>query len=257
MLVDIGDHQLYIDQLGHGRPAVIFDGGLGDTSETWGSIPTVVARFTQACVYDRAGLGQSEAATRPRSSGRIVDELRTLLALAAIRPPFVLVGHSAGGENAYLYACRYPEEVVGLVLLDPGHSDLLECYRPVLSPSLWRAFQDRMIATYARIEGIDYATSLAEMRAAPPLPPVPLVVLGRGQHPPATGFLPGWPVAQTEPLWRASLADLAGRSPLGTFHLAEHSGHYIYRDEPDRVIAAIRQVVDAARGQAADEEVDI
>lgn len=249
MRFDVGGRQLYLNQRGHGRPAVIFDAGLGDTSETWGGVPAAVAQFTQACVYDRAGLGRSDAAPPPRTGGQVVDDLHTLLAAAAIAPPYVLVGHSAGGAHLYLYACRYPQEVAGLVLLDPGHAEMLERFRPILSPSLSQTFQDRMCAAYARIEGIDYLATIAEMRAAPPLPDVPLIVVARGQQPAANDLLPGWPIAQTEPLWLDLLTELARHSPQGAFLVAEHSGHYIQRDEPDLVITTIRQVVETARGR--------
>lgn len=148
MLVDIGGYRLHLDQLGHGRPAVIFDAGLGLTAETWGHLPTAVAQLTLACVYDRAGLGRSEKAPGPRTSGRIVDDLHALLARAAVAPPYMLVGHSAGGAHASLYACRYPAEVAGLVLLDPGHPDLMERLRPVLSPTLQQAFKERLDAIH-------------------------------------------------------------------------------------------------------------
>lgn len=112
-----------------------------------------------------------------------------------------------------------------------------------------RVAQERLVTAYTRFENIDYLASVAEERAAPPLPPVPLIVLARGQTPPQEAFLPDWPVEQTEPRHRAMMADLAGRSPRGTLRIADRSGHYIHRDEPELVLAAIRQVVDIARSQ--------
>jgi len=40
------------------------------------------------------------------------------VALARISPPYLMVGQSGGGFDAYHYAGRYPGEVAGLVLLD-------------------------------------------------------------------------------------------------------------------------------------------
>ncbi len=163
----------------------------------------------------------------------------------------MLVGHSFGGANVRLYASRYPREVTGLVLLDPGHAEMLERFRPVLSPALWQEFQSRMRAAYAGGEGVDYLASIAEVQAAPPPPDVPLMVLARGQQPPAAGFLPGWPIAQTEQIYQGLLAELAASSAQGTFRRAEQSGHYIQRDEPDLVIAAIREIVTTVRSAGA------
>lgn len=56
----------------------------------------------------------------------MVQELHTLLHLAGVPGPYILVGHSLGGINVRLYASTYPEEVVGIVLVDSAHEDQLE-----------------------------------------------------------------------------------------------------------------------------------
>ncbi len=77
-------------------------------------------------IYDRAGIGKSEMNERPRHSQQSVENLRILLNKAGIKPPYVLVGHSFGGLNTRLFASTYPEEVVGVVLLDSTHEDQTE-----------------------------------------------------------------------------------------------------------------------------------
>jgi pimeloyl-ACP methyl ester carboxylesterase len=49
----------------------------------------------------------------------MIDELRSLLAQAGARPPYILVGHSFGGLLIRAFAALYPQEVAGLVLVDP------------------------------------------------------------------------------------------------------------------------------------------
>jgi pimeloyl-ACP methyl ester carboxylesterase len=83
-----------------------------------------VAGFTRVCTYGRAGLGWSERGPKPRTAANIVAELRALLAGAGVGPPYVLVGHSAGGLYALLLAHTYPDEVAGMVLVDAAHEDL-------------------------------------------------------------------------------------------------------------------------------------
>jgi pimeloyl-ACP methyl ester carboxylesterase len=51
---------------------------------------------------------------------QVVWELRTVLEKSRVRPPFVLVAHSAGGVLARLYASTYPSQVVGMVLVESG-----------------------------------------------------------------------------------------------------------------------------------------
>lgn len=117
-LVDVGGYRLHINCTGTGSPTVILDAGLGGTSLDWSKVQPAVARFTRVCSYDRAGYGWSQTGPGPRTSQQLVTELHALLTHAQINGPYVLVGHSLGGLNMRLYAYRYPDEVVGMVLLD-------------------------------------------------------------------------------------------------------------------------------------------
>jgi pimeloyl-ACP methyl ester carboxylesterase len=114
---------------GNGSPTVVFESGLGAPHSNWGFVQPVVAQKTRTCAYERAGLGFSDAATRASDSKNIVDDLHRLLVAAAIKPPYVLVGHSYGGMTVRLYADTYPSEVVGMVLVDPTVEDQTEAYR--------------------------------------------------------------------------------------------------------------------------------
>jgi pimeloyl-ACP methyl ester carboxylesterase len=123
-LVDIGGFRLHLNCIGQGTPTVVMDAGGGAPSIAWGLVPSEIAKFTRVCTYDRAGFGWSDPNLRtPRSSQQSVDELHLLLIKAEINPPYILVGHSLGGVNMRLYASQYPEDVVGLVLVDSSHEN--------------------------------------------------------------------------------------------------------------------------------------
>jgi len=121
-LVDVGTHRLHVQCTGWGTPTVVFDSALAGSVLSWTLIQPAVATFTRACSYDRAGHGWSDAGPMPRTLSRIVDELHALLSHSDIRPPLVLVGHSYGGLVTQLYASRYPEDIAGMVLVDPAHA---------------------------------------------------------------------------------------------------------------------------------------
>ena len=122
-LVDIGGYRLHFLCEGTGSPTVIMESGLGDPSLIWALIRPEVAKTTRVCVYDRAGLGWSDLSPKPRTAENIVKELRTLLTKAGIAGPYVLVGHSVGGAYMRLYAHDYPDDVVGMVLVDSVHEE--------------------------------------------------------------------------------------------------------------------------------------
>lgn len=99
-LVDIGGFRLHINCMGQGTPTVVMDAGAGAPSITWGLVPSEIAKFTRVCIYDRAGFGWSDPNLRvPRTSQQSVDELYALLTKAEIKPPYILVGHSLGGQG--------------------------------------------------------------------------------------------------------------------------------------------------------------
>jgi pimeloyl-ACP methyl ester carboxylesterase len=121
LLIDIGQgRKMNLFCMGQGSHTVIFDAGGGDWSSMWAFVQPGVAAHARACSYDRAGMGYSDPSDEPRTPLAIVDDLHKLIHASKIDTPVVLVGHSLGGFNMKLYAALYPEDVAGLVLVDPN-----------------------------------------------------------------------------------------------------------------------------------------
>jgi pimeloyl-ACP methyl ester carboxylesterase len=119
-LVTIGRGcKLYLLEEGSGVPTVLFEAGIGATSLNWCNIQEAVAQFTGTASYDRSGLGWSSPCRTARTPGNVARELHELLRCAQLKPPYVLVGHSFGGLVMRRYALLYPEDVAGIVLVDP------------------------------------------------------------------------------------------------------------------------------------------
>lgn len=118
-LIDIGCCRLHLSQQGTGSPAVILESGIAATSLSWSYVQPRVADFTRVCSYDRAGLGFSASCRIPRTPDQFVLELRTLLMRACVPPPFILVGHSFGGLLVRAYASLHPQDVAGILMVDP------------------------------------------------------------------------------------------------------------------------------------------
>jgi pimeloyl-ACP methyl ester carboxylesterase len=122
--VDVGGYRLHINCTGQGSPTVILEAAADMSSADWGWIQPGIAKHTRVCAYDRAGMGWSEPGPEPRDARQISTELHTLLTGAGIAGPYIMVGHSSGGLYVRMYAAQHPEEVVGMVLVDPGHPDM-------------------------------------------------------------------------------------------------------------------------------------
>ncbi len=275
-LVDIGGRSLYVESSGSGSPTVVFVTGYRTSAMYWTDdllkpdaprtmVMPAVAEFTHVFTYDRPGtyapigddiiVGRSDAIPQPRTATEIVDELHAVLQAAAVPTPYVLAGHSLGGLFSRLYASTYPDEVVGMVLVD-AFSERLET---ILPPERFEALKklnqaggtDTVlpIPGYGDVETVPWGGDNEVMRvavAASPLRPMPLAVLAHGLAfpvPESSGFtseeLEGYLLAANE--------DLATLVPDARFFVAADSGHDIHQDQPQLVIEAIRQVVEGVR----------
>lgn len=274
-LVDIGGgRKIYLECKGAGSPTVLLISGQRASAGDWSIAakpgPPVfpeVAKFTRVCAYDRPGtpVGQgfsrSDPVPQPTSVAGDVADLHALLAASGERPPYVLAAHSFGGLIARLYTSTYPHDVVGLVLIDV----LSEGLREAETDAQW-AIQRGLIEgdvtedlkIYPAIERTDAEKSIDEMKGIRPLAPMPLVVLSAdrpwGPQLPAliaSGAVPastppdfGYVTDEAQKKAQAKLAELVP----GAKHITHtNSGHEIHKEQPQLVIEAIRDVVDAVR----------
>jgi pimeloyl-ACP methyl ester carboxylesterase len=122
-LIQAGPIRMNIDCSGRGSPTVILESGMGGPSVDWLMVQPEVAKFSRVCSYDRAGYGWSDSGPKPRSSLQIAHELKQLLRAAGEKGPYILVGHSMGGYDIRVYTGQYPDDVVGMVLVDASHED--------------------------------------------------------------------------------------------------------------------------------------
>jgi pimeloyl-ACP methyl ester carboxylesterase len=115
----INQQKYRIKEFGKGDITVIFENGMSDSLEVWGIIPDSVSKFARVFLYDRADIGKSGLSQNERTIPNMVSELRNILMDQNIDPPYILVGHSMGGMIIRYYSSNYPDEVKGLLLLDP------------------------------------------------------------------------------------------------------------------------------------------
>ncbi len=274
-LVELGGgRKMYLKCSGRGSPIVVLVGGLRASADDWSisnkSKPTVfseVGKFTRVCACDRPGTpvgekpSRSDPVPQPSTAKDAVADLHALLSASGKAGPYVLVGHSYGGLIVRLYASTYPKDVSGLVLIDA----LSEGLQDAETPQQW-AIQRKLIqnddpenlALYPALERIDVDRSCYQIRAAPALHPMPIVVLSAdrpwGPQVPsmiAAGKLPadippdfGYVTDAAQKKAQERLAKLVSNEK----HITNtNSGHEIHKDQPQLVIDAIREVVEAVR----------
>jgi pimeloyl-ACP methyl ester carboxylesterase len=120
-LIDMGGYKLHLYCTGQGSPTVLLEFGADGSFLDWREVQPGVSQITGVCSYDRGGYGFSDASPKPRLSSAMSEEFRELLRRAGEHPPFIVVGHSFGAQNALMFAHQFPEDVAGIVLVDGTH----------------------------------------------------------------------------------------------------------------------------------------
>lgn len=267
-----GGRELFLRCRGRGRPVVVLESGIHDSSDPWTVAQTTppvaprppvfqgLARRTRVCAYDRPGTirytgpapgtltARSTPVPMPRTLTGMVDDLDRLLSAARLPGPYLLVGHSYGGMIVRHYAQVHRGKVAGLVLLDAFSPPLQRLFGP-----LWSRYADLLNRPGTPLdqdpdwETFDVPETLAAVRRGGRLPPVPLAVESKTE-PFATP--PGFPAdikARLERSWPVAQDLLVALRPQTPHVLATGSDHYVQLHDPDLTAATIGVVLDRAR----------
>jgi len=278
-MVDVGGYKLHmIDQGPTAKPdeawakmTVVLEAGAGACSLNWGLVQPEIAKFARVISYDRAGHGWSDASPLPRTSENIVKELHAMLGNANIAGPYILVGHSFGGFNAQLFAAKYPDEVIGVVLVDALNEKDFQKDAPGANMSFYENSKNyvmqskKIMESYFgikrlmsdlgihKIKAMRLPTKFVETdidershfvddaeqlrQAGQSLGDTPLIVISAGKP---------WPGPENDDLnsvWPQLQADLVTKSSRGKQIIAEKSGHRIDVEQPEIIVEAVREMV--------------
>lgn len=229
------DFSLQIE--GTGPKTIVFESGLGDTSNVWDSVQSAVSQgCARTVAYTRSRHGVDNTPEGIRDAEHIVGELRQRLVDSGLPPPYILVGHSLGGLYMQYFTRRYPMEVQGLVLVDSTHWDQLERIRFVLPGTYFMMkTASLLLGNIARREFASISTSGAEVRALPRTEHVPTIVLSSTRA--AMGE------TSTYRILAAQLQnEIAAAFATKRHEFVIDSGHYVQRDQPQVVISAAREL---------------
>lgn len=251
---------------------VIFESGMGVDLGNWSKVVDEVSAFAPVFAYDRAGIGKSDKSYQLPTTANVAESLKILLKTADVRPPYILVGHSLGGVYIRSFAGHYPDEVAGLVFIDPADftetkNDWNEIFRKLNVPEkkIDEMLYNRLYNQKTKADSANYGpwserhvlnelrkTDFAEISALP-LPHVPVHFLVGGKF--------EVPVAQRSKdydhetffhiknnanmdRWKKLIhASKKG----GSLVYLTNAGHYIQSDDPRSVISSIRTVVEASK----------
>jgi len=282
-LYEVCGRHLLLHRAGSGGPAVVFLPGAGMVGLGYLNLHQQVSQFTTAVLYDRSGTGWSDDIALPRSAANVAHELHSLLAAAGVAAPYILVGHSLGGAYVRRFAQLYPQDVAGLLFLDPSHEGYLaspqqtftaqvrqmlavlpallnmkKFYRPLFE-EMFAAWPDpprRQLIDYhlrswrkSLQEGKNLMTEvLGEIAEGGPLPDRPMIVLtAMGLDPFMAPFSDVAYLRELNVFKRGMYADFAASVPGGVMRELPDAGHStLHTQRPDAVIQALRDLTQAA-----------
>jgi pimeloyl-ACP methyl ester carboxylesterase len=266
--IDVGGRTMHLVCLGPtdtGEPTVLLEGGLGAQYTAWGEVLFAMQKSHRLCAYDRAGLGMSEPAPETsRTTNDLVDDLRALLDAAGVEGPFVLGSHSMGAWPAAVFAERYPDDVVGFVVVDPRGPRVSDEWRDALPPAA-TGEPEAVAANREELgafetdpsmndEHLDLAASAAQASAAldadgPLFGDRPVVVLSAANTPQSWHDLPTDLATTFDGIWAAGQQEFADESTAGTLTVVPNVGHDIQLEQPPAVIEALESMLAGVAGQ--------
>jgi pimeloyl-ACP methyl ester carboxylesterase len=245
------------------KPVIVFENGMADTYDRWNGIIDEVSKTNTVFAYNRPRLGESEDDSLPPTTKHIVENLREMLIKKGLKPPYLLVSHSFGGAYIRSFASDYPNEIAGLVFVDPvdftkkqGMGDL-----PYLEIGLtqhqidsifgqpYKNFTEKLYAEMPKyyVEEVKILRQLTKTDFAEcdnnPLPNVPVHFIKAG------GFANSEPptIYDREKMWRINSniqikrwMELLYPLKYGRFFYSSSSGHMMQTDDPEIVISSIK-----------------
>ncbi|MGZ4867833.1 MAG: alpha/beta fold hydrolase [Candidatus Angelobacter sp.] len=110
---------MHVRQMGSGTPAIVLEAGIAASSLNWSILQPQLAELASTYSYDRPGFGWSTSFRRECTLQEMSDDLHAIVTALNLPSPYVLVGHSYGAFILSIYAKRFPEELAGIILVDP------------------------------------------------------------------------------------------------------------------------------------------
>ena len=116
------------DADGNRTPTILLEAGEDPSEydfEHWAYAAWQNGTIDRYCFWDRPGYAWSDNAPSPHSAGMSAENLAEALAVAGEEGPWILVSAGYGSIVSRIFSARNFREVVGIMMIDPLHEDLL------------------------------------------------------------------------------------------------------------------------------------
>jgi pimeloyl-ACP methyl ester carboxylesterase len=252
-----------------GTPVLIFENGLGVGLGNWDTVLEPLAQLAPVFAYDRAGVEKSEVQYAMPTIHQVARNLKAIFTTMQIAPPYVLIGHSLGGVYIRGFAGLYPNEIAGLVFIDPADFTETKEDRNILLHDLGVSLQrikemeaERLYKKSA-VDSLHFGpwsesevlrllrqTDFAELRSLPvPNVPICFFVGGKFEVPPERWSKdfnhPAFFELRTNRDMERWKKFIYSSKKGGSLIFLSGCGHFVHRDDPKSVISNIKMMMES------------
>jgi pimeloyl-ACP methyl ester carboxylesterase len=250
-LVNVGTYRLHFQAYPGSKPAILLESGGGAYARYWDTLAPAINRETGSAVitYDRAGYGESDLPDTPYDIRQEVAGLWAGLEQLGYAHSLILLGHSWGGMLILVSSCEHPDSVCGLVFVDAMNVEFIDAIggaagltshplsRHPFDTSQKEKLSKPQLAALRVEAGMPASVALMRTLSIPRSIPVRVITAG----------ISWWPKPEENRAWRESHIHLAASATNGKLLVAERSAHLIPQDQPEIILAAVEELVQAAR----------
>jgi pimeloyl-ACP methyl ester carboxylesterase len=247
-MVNVGKYNLNFVIIKGTGPTILLESGGGLDSSEWIALMPKLAEATDATIvaYDRAGFGKSDLPETKYDLREETDWLWRALSQLGLDKDLILVGHSYGGFLIRFEASEHPDDVKGLVFVDPFTAELVNAVgiercnnHPMmgklpfdtLHPENLTKLQKAVVRMVGIPRNLEEKYNLVSKSKVPK--GIPVRVITSGQI---------WLTPDEMRIWRESHVRLVESIKDAKLIVAEQSDHMIPLRQPDLVVSVVSEV---------------
>ena len=246
------------------RGTMIFENGSETSLREWTENKTFfkcIKDKGNVFLYDRSGQGKSgqDSSTslkKPTTAKLVNSKLMKLLERNQIKAPYILVAHSYGGLYAGYLARKYPDSVVGILMIDPVPSDFnyndqmqmrfkstLEKLVKISGKDKYRAFssassgEDIAMTEDAFYQQLGFHKTKEQVAELPPMSNKFPIIIASSSYMDQNAPIKG--------VWHALQKQWLNHNPHSIIFQVK-SGHFIQIDRPELICEQLNKLVKIA-----------
>lgn len=246
--------EFWVHRARQARATLVFENGLMLPLTTWQKVVQAVAEEADILVYNRPGVGRSGALEQAQDPTYTSQLLHELLHAQNMSAPYIVVGHSLGGQYAQLFARMYAQEVSAILLVDslpPG------ALKPGAQFPWYTQLGLRLLAPEYVVREITGAYAIGELLLSEPHTFDKPVIRLIAAPDPAAGKAEGWLTDLAKGVIYADDFGVWAVDPdIAEQHLDQlyprsvvrhlHAPHRMQEEAPTPVIEALRELMTGA-----------